>query len=82
MTKLQVLYSYAGLKWIISMQYKYEPIFLPLIFSIGIDDELVKSQFWPVFVIPAKAGIQLFKHVIDSRLRGNDRLGDFLRERQ
>jgi len=44
-------------------------------------DDLVKSQFWPVFVIPAKAGIQLFKHVMDSRLRGNDRFGDFLRGR-
>jgi len=44
-------------------------------------DELVKSQFWPVFVIPAQAGIQLSKHVMDSRLRGNDRLGNFLRER-
>jgi len=44
-------------------------------------DALVKSQFWPAFVIPAKAGIQLFKHVMDSRLRGNDRLGDFLRGR-
>jgi len=54
-------------------------------------DELLKSQFWPVFVIPAKAGIQLFKHVMDSRRSlpskvlvggGNDRLGDFLRGRQ
>ena len=36
-------------------------------------DDLVKSQIWPVFVIPAKAGIQLFKHVMDSRLRGNDK---------
>jgi len=53
-------------------------------------DELLKSQFWPVFVIPAKAGIQLFKHVMDSRRSlpskvliggGNDRLGDFLRGR-
>ena len=40
-------------------------------------DDFVKSQFWPVFVIPAKAGIQLFKYDMDSRLRGNDRLGDF-----
>ena len=44
-------------------------------------DGLVKSPFSPLFVIPAEAGIHLFKHVRDSRLRGNDRLGDFLQVR-
>ncbi len=38
-------------------------------------DEFVKSPFCPIFVIPAKAGIQLFHVVMDSRLRGSD--GDF-----
>ena len=42
-------------------------------------DELVKSLFYPVFVIPAKAGIQLNQAVLDSRLRGSDGLFDFLR---
>jgi len=53
-------------------------------------DSLVKSHVSSLFVIPAKAGIQLFKHVMDSRRSlpskvlvgdGNDRLGDFLRRR-
>ena len=44
--------------------------------------DLVNSQFGTVFVIPSKEGIQLFKHVMDSRFRGNDKLGDFLRNRQ
>jgi len=39
-------------------------------------DKLVKTIF---FVIPAKAGIQLFRHVMDPRLRGNDEYEDFLR---
>ena len=29
-------------------------------------DDLVKSPFCPIFVIPAKAGIQLFQAVLDS----------------
>jgi hypothetical protein len=45
-------------------------------------DGLVKSRFYPVFVIPAKAGIQLNQAVLDSRLRGSDGFSDFLRVHQ
>ena len=46
------------------------------------NDGFVKSRFYPLFVIPAKAGIQLNQEVLDSRLRGSDGFFDFLRERQ
>jgi len=37
------------------------------------NDDLVKSPFYPIFVIPAQAGIQaFFKNILDSRVRGND----------
>jgi len=49
--------------------------------SLFIFDSLVKSHVSSLFVIPAKAGIQLFKHVLDSRLRESDRNFDFLRNR-
>jgi len=42
----------------------------------------VKSLFYPLFVIPAKAGIQLNQEVLDSRLRGSDGFFDFLRFHQ
>jgi hypothetical protein len=42
----------------------------------------VKSSKIPFSVIPAKAGIQSFQALLDSRLRGSDDSGDFLRERQ
>jgi len=45
-------------------------------------DELVKSRFYPVFVIPEKAGIQLNQAVLGSRLRGSDGFSDFLRVHQ
>ena len=45
-------------------------------------DEFVKSQKSPVFVIPAKAGIQVNQSLLDSRLCGSDGLGDFLRDHQ
>ena len=45
-------------------------------------DEFVKSQKSPVFVIPAKAGIQGNQSLLDSRFRGSDGLGDFLRDHQ
>jgi len=45
-------------------------------------DKLVKSQKVSVFVIPAKAGIQENQSLLDSRLRGSDGLGDFLRDHQ
>ncbi len=46
---------------------------------IAMKDGLVKTQIFRHFVIPAQAGIQLFQHVLDSRLRGNDGAGSFLR---
>ncbi len=42
-------------------------------------DGTVKTQFHHHPVIPAQAGIQSFKDVLDSRLRGNDAAGGFLR---
>jgi len=44
-------------------------------------DKIVKSH-WPVFVIPANAGIQENQPLMDSRVRGSDGLGDFLRDHQ
>ncbi len=45
---------------------------------IKIDNNLTRrlseNAFVILFVIPAKAGIQLFQALIDSRLRGNDSL--------
>jgi hypothetical protein len=45
-------------------------------------DGLVKSQKPLVLVIPAQAGIQSFRALLDSRLRGSDGLKDFLRVHQ
>ena len=45
-------------------------------------DKLVKSWKAPVVVIPAKAEIQETQPLMDSRFRGNDGLGDFLRDHQ
>ena len=45
-------------------------------------DELVKSQKAPVIVIPVKTGIQENQLLMDSRFRGSDGLGDFLRDHQ
>ena len=45
-------------------------------------DELVKSPFGLLFVIPAKAGIQLIQIVLDSCLRRSDGFSDFLRDHQ
>ena len=42
-------------------------------------DSLAKSQKTPICVIPAKAGIQETQPLVDSRFRGSDGLGDFLR---
>jgi hypothetical protein len=49
-------------------------------FQVSNFDGFVKSRFYPVFVIPAKAGIQLNQAVLDSRLRGSDGFFDFLRD--
>jgi hypothetical protein len=43
-------------------------------------DGLAKSRFYPVNVIPAKAGIQLNQEVLGSRLRGSDGFSDFFRD--
>jgi hypothetical protein len=43
-------------------------------------DDLVKSRLYPVFVIPAKAGIQVNQAALGSRLRGSDGFSDFLRD--
>ena len=45
-------------------------------------DDLVKCRSYAVFVIPAKAGIQLNQAVLGSRLRGSDGFSDFLRDHQ
>jgi hypothetical protein len=47
--------------------------------EISIFDSLVKSRKWPLFVIPAKAGIQCFQMLMDSGFRRSDGLSDFLR---
>jgi len=41
-------------------------------------DELVESQKTPLFVIPAKAGIQVFQGLLDPGFRRGDGFGDFL----
>jgi len=45
-------------------------------------DGPVRSQKAPLIVIPAKAGIQGNQPLVDSRVRGSDVLGDFLRDHQ
>jgi hypothetical protein len=45
-------------------------------------DEFVKSQKPGFSVIPAKAGIQLFQHILDPDFRRGDDLRDFLRDHQ
>jgi len=45
-------------------------------------NELVKSPKTLFSVIPVKTGIQENQDVLDSRLRGSDDQGDFLRGRQ
>jgi hypothetical protein len=45
-------------------------------------DGFVKSKKPPFSVIPVKTGIQEFQALLNSRLRGSDNLGDFLRVRQ
>jgi len=43
-------------------------------------NELVNNPFPLIFVIPAKAGIQLFQDVLDPGFRRGDDLGYFLRD--
>ncbi|MFZ3055333.1 MAG: hypothetical protein WA098_01110 [Smithella sp.] len=40
-------------------------------------DGFVKSRFFPFFVIPAKAGIQLFQYVLDTGLHRYDGFSTF-----
>jgi hypothetical protein len=49
---------------------------------MGKIDGFVKSRKTPFSVIPAEAGIQEIQELLDSRLRGSDNCGDFLREHQ
>jgi hypothetical protein len=51
-------------------------------YSIFNIDGFVKSPLGPLIVIPAKAGIQAFQAIMDSCLRRNDAIFDFLRFRQ
>jgi hypothetical protein len=46
------------------------------------NDELVKSRISIKFVIPAKAGIQSFKGVLDPGLRRGDASWDLFRDHQ
>jgi len=46
------------------------------------NDELVKTRNSIEFVIPAKAGIQLFQDVLDPGFRRGDAPRDFLRDHQ
>ncbi|GEM_PF-2214396 len=52
-----------------------------LCFNVNLDAQL-KSQKAPVIVIPANAGIQENQPFMDSRVRGSDGFGDFLRGHQ
>jgi hypothetical protein len=45
-------------------------------------DAVVKSRKTLFSVIPVKTGIQEIQEVLDSRLRGSDDYGDFLRDHQ
>jgi hypothetical protein len=58
----------------------YEAISLATFYEIIKNDELVKSQKPGFSVIPAKAGIQLFQHVLDPGFRRGDDSRDFLRD--
>jgi hypothetical protein len=56
--------------------------FFVVVFPVFNFDELVKSPKTLFSVIPAEAGIQSLKGFLDSRLRGSDDPGDFLRTHQ
>jgi hypothetical protein len=56
---------------------------VPVTFCENINiDGFVKSRNSIEFVIPAKAGIQLFQDVLDPGFRRGDAPSDFLREHQ
>jgi len=46
------------------------------------DDGFVRSPKTPLFVIPAKAGIQNLQNVLDSGIRRSDKFQGFLRFHQ
>ena len=60
----------------------YAAIVLATFYEIIKIDGLVKSPVGPLFVIPAKAGIQLIQIVLDSCFRRSDGFYDFLRDQQ
>jgi hypothetical protein len=53
----------------------------PTFYEAVIIDGIAKSPDSPFFVIPAKAGIQSFQILLDSRFHGSDMIFDFLRSR-
>jgi hypothetical protein len=53
-----------------------------LCFAVIKNDDLIKSRNSIKFVIPAKAGIQLFQDVLDPGFRRGDASRDFLRNHQ
>jgi hypothetical protein len=56
--------------------------FFIILCALSIVDELVKSRNSIEFVIPAKAGIQLFQDALDPGFRRGDAPRDFLRDHQ
>ena len=61
---------------------KFEEELILLIIKRVSIDKFVKSQKAPVLVIPVKTGIQENQPLMNSRFRGSDGLGDFLRDHQ
>jgi hypothetical protein len=55
---------------------------IQLVFADIQFDDLIKSRFYPVFVIPAKAGIQFNQEALGSRLRESDGFSGFFRDHQ
>jgi len=60
----------------------YETIVPVTFYEIINADDLIKSRNSIEFVIPAKAGIQLFQGVLDPGFHRGDGLFDFLRSHQ
>jgi hypothetical protein len=54
------------------------PRILAFFFAYPIPDEFVKSRKTPFFIIPAEAGIQLNKVVLDPGVRRGDSFGKLL----
>jgi hypothetical protein len=65
-----------SLIWSVSAVHCYYPVISAK------NDDSVKSYNLCYSVIPVKTGIQFLRHVMDPRLRGDDRLADFLRDHQ